>query len=148
MATFQTAIQHGPDTAEGIEADNSSSLPCAATRSSAGRARRPMTTPTMYYSGIGEATLYVGRDAAGAAPDERCCTALAEECERRGYHKLVGKIFTTNGPSIALVRASGWRDVGTHERHGPSTANGGTCWSSSCCWGRLAPTTEDSPVRP
>ncbi len=59
-----------------------------------------------------------GATPAGAAPDERCSTALAEECERRGYYKLVGKIFTTNGPSIALVRASGWRDVGTHERHG------------------------------
>ena len=44
--------------------------------------------------------------------------ALAEEAERRGYHKLVGKIFTSNEPSIALVRSCGWREVGVHRRHG------------------------------
>ena len=71
-----------------------------------------------YYSGVGEATLYVRRQARREGTGRALLAALAEEAERRSYHKLVGKIFTTNGPSIALVRASGWREVGLHERHG------------------------------
>ena len=59
-----------------------------------------------------------GATPAGAAPDERCSPPSPRRASGAAYYKLVGKIFTTNGPSIALVRASGWRDVGTHERHG------------------------------
>ena len=44
--------------------------------------------------------------------------AAAEAAEERGYHKLVGKIFASNSPSIALVKACGWREVGVHRRHG------------------------------
>jgi len=36
----------------------------------------------------------------------------------RGYHKLVGKIFTSNEPSISLVKSCGWHEVGVHRRHG------------------------------
>jgi L-amino acid N-acyltransferase YncA len=43
---------------------------------------------------------------------------LADGAARRGYHKLIGKIFTSNEPSIALVRSCGWRQVGVHHRHG------------------------------
>jgi L-amino acid N-acyltransferase YncA len=44
--------------------------------------------------------------------------AVAEAATERGYYKLVGKIFTSNAPSIALVEACGWREVGVHHRHG------------------------------
>jgi phosphinothricin acetyltransferase len=30
----------------------------------------------------------------------------------------VGKIFTSNTASIAMVLACGWREVGVHRRHG------------------------------
>ena len=43
---------------------------------------------------------------------------LAGAAADDGAHKLVGKIFTSNEPSIALVRALGWREVGVHRRHG------------------------------
>jgi L-amino acid N-acyltransferase YncA len=43
---------------------------------------------------------------------------LAQAAEHRGFYKLVGKIFTTNRPSITLVKRCGWREVGTHLRHG------------------------------
>ena len=71
-----------------------------------------------YYSGVGEATLYVGRDARRGGTGRALLEALAEEAELRGYHKLIGKIFTSNQPSIALVRSGGWREVGVHRRHG------------------------------
>jgi phosphinothricin acetyltransferase len=71
-----------------------------------------------YYAGIGEATLYVDRDARRSGVGRKLLEALASEAERRGYYKLTGKIFTTNAPSIALVRSLGWREVGVHRRHG------------------------------
>jgi phosphinothricin acetyltransferase len=78
----------------------------------------PYTEQHHYYEGVREATLYVAResrrDGAGSALLEELATQAATD----GAHKLVGKIFTSNGPSIALVRRLGWRQVGTHLRHG------------------------------
>jgi L-amino acid N-acyltransferase YncA len=71
-----------------------------------------------YYAGIGEATLYVERSARRSGAGQALLSALGREAEGRGYHKLVGKIFTSNRPSIALVRSCGWREVGVHRRHG------------------------------
>jgi L-amino acid N-acyltransferase YncA len=118
VATFQTAIQRAPDIAEAIEAGR---LVLVAVRddevvgwASVG----PYDDAHEYYSGVGEATLYVRRDARRGGTGSALLAAIAEHAEHRGYYKLIGKIFTTNGPSIALVRASGWREVGLHERHG------------------------------
>ena len=71
-----------------------------------------------YYASVGEATLYVDPEARRGGVARALLEALAHEAESRGYHKLVGKIFTRNAPSIALVRACGWREVGIHRRHG------------------------------
>jgi L-amino acid N-acyltransferase YncA len=71
-----------------------------------------------YYSGVGEATLYVDPGARRSGIGAALLDALADEAERRGYYKLIGKIFTSNRASIALVRACGWREVGVHRRHG------------------------------
>ena len=71
-----------------------------------------------YYSGVGEATLYVDPKARRGGVGVALLTGLAEEAKPRGYHKLVGKIFTSNEPSIALVKSCGWREVGVHRRHG------------------------------
>jgi L-amino acid N-acyltransferase YncA len=51
--------------------------------------------------------MYVERHARGAGVGKTLLNALAEAAERRGLYKLVGKIFTTNETSIALVGA--WR---------------------------------------
>lgn len=71
-----------------------------------------------YYAGVGEATLYVERDSRRAGVGATLLDALAVEAERRGYHKLIGKIFSSNEPSLALVRSCRWREVGLHRRHG------------------------------
>jgi L-amino acid N-acyltransferase YncA len=71
-----------------------------------------------YYAGVGEATLYVDPKARRGGAGRALLTAVADEAERRGYHKLVGKIFISNEPSIALVKSCGWREVGVHRRHG------------------------------
>jgi len=71
-----------------------------------------------YYAGVGEATLYVDRAARRGGAGRALLGALADEAGRRGHHKLIGKIFASNKPSIALVKSCGWRQVGVHQRHG------------------------------
>jgi L-amino acid N-acyltransferase YncA len=74
--------------------------------------------PAPYYIGIGEATMYVERSARRHGVGSRLLNELAAEASRRGLYKLVGKIFTTNIPSIELVKRCGYREVGVHRRHG------------------------------
>jgi L-amino acid N-acyltransferase YncA len=71
-----------------------------------------------YYDGVREATLYVEREARRAGVGRALLEALAEFAREAGAHKLVGKIFTSNEPSIAMIGELGWREVGVHERHG------------------------------
>jgi L-amino acid N-acyltransferase YncA len=71
-----------------------------------------------YYEGVREATLYVDREARRSGIGRELLAALADAATEEGAHKLVGKIFTSNEPSIALVKGLGWREVGTHLRHG------------------------------
>jgi len=118
VATFQTAIQQGPSIAEAIEGGRLVFVAARGDEVVGWASVAPYDDAHEYYSGVGEATLYVRRQARREGTGRALLAALAEKAERRGYHKLVGKIFTTNGPSIALVRASGWREVGLHERHG------------------------------
>ncbi len=71
-----------------------------------------------YYEGVREATLYVDRDARRTGVGRLLLDALANHAAQAGAHKLIGKIFTSNEPSIAMVGDLGWREVGVHERHG------------------------------
>jgi L-amino acid N-acyltransferase YncA len=70
------------------------------------------------YAGVGEAQVYVERVARGRGIASALIEALCEEAERRGYWKLIGKLFPENEASVALLRGRGFRDVGLHRRHG------------------------------
>jgi len=118
VATFQTRTQRPEELAERISsgalvlvAEQAASLVAWATVTAYDDAHD-------YYAGVGEATLYVERGSRRAGVGARLIEALAAEAERRGYYKLIGKIFTSNAPSIALMRSCGWREVGVHLRHG------------------------------
>jgi L-amino acid N-acyltransferase YncA len=118
VATFQTQMRHGSEITAEIE---SGRLVLVAERD--GRvvgwaSVGPYDDAHDYYSGVGEATLYVDPEARRGGTGRALLTALAEEAGRRGFHKLVGKIFTSNEPSTALVKSCGWREVGVHRRHG------------------------------
>jgi L-amino acid N-acyltransferase YncA len=71
-----------------------------------------------YYAGVGEAMLYVDRSVRRRGVGARLLDELATAAERLGFYKLVGKIFTSNEPSIRLISGAGWRIVGVHLRHG------------------------------
>ena len=62
--------------------------------------------------------MYVRRTARGRGVGRALLTELAASAETVGYWKLTGKLFTENDASLALVRRCGWREVGTHLRHG------------------------------
>lgn len=70
------------------------------------------------YDGVGEASIYIARDARGRGLGRELLRALEETCERNGYWKLIGLIFPENEASVALFNSEGWRDVGTFVRHG------------------------------
>jgi L-amino acid N-acyltransferase YncA len=74
--------------------------------------------PADYYAGIAECAVYVALDARGRGVGAELLEGLASEAPRAGIHKLVAKIFTSNEASIALFRRCGFREVGTHLRHG------------------------------
>jgi L-amino acid N-acyltransferase YncA len=118
MATFQTRARDAAEIAAQIAGH---ALVLVAQRSGGvvGWASvGPYDDPHDYYSGVGEATLYVDRDARRAGIGAALLDALAAAAEGQGYYKLIGKIFTSNQPSIALVKSCGWREVGVHRRHG------------------------------
>lgn len=70
------------------------------------------------YAGIGEASMYIDRDARGRHVGLNLAMALREEAVRQGYWKIVGLLMADNAPSIAFVEATGARVVGTFRNHG------------------------------
>jgi phosphinothricin acetyltransferase len=70
------------------------------------------------YAGVAEASVYVLVAARGRGAGTALARALAEKAERRGLHKLVGKLFVENEASRRLVARCGFREVGVHVRHG------------------------------
>lgn len=70
------------------------------------------------YAGIAEYSVYVDRAARGIGAGKAVLYSLLEECERRGFWKLVSRIFPENTASLALCRATGFTIVGTYRRHG------------------------------
>jgi L-amino acid N-acyltransferase YncA len=71
-----------------------------------------------YYATVGEATIYVARALRGAGIGSALIDALCATAGAAGFHKLVGKVFTTNATSIAMFERHGWIQVGIHRRHG------------------------------
>jgi L-amino acid N-acyltransferase YncA len=70
------------------------------------------------YAGVAECSVYVASTARGRGVGRALVEAVAAEAERRELHKLIGKLFPLNEPSLRLLRRCGFRDVGIHRRHG------------------------------
>jgi len=70
------------------------------------------------YDGVGEFSVYIHRGARGRGVGRLLLTQLIDEARRRGYWKLLSRVFPFNTASLALCRALGFREVGTYEKHG------------------------------
>ena len=70
------------------------------------------------YAGVADCSVYVRAAARGRGVGTRLIRDLAAAAEQHGFHKLVGKLFTTNQPSLHLVRRCDFREVGVHRAHG------------------------------
>ena len=70
------------------------------------------------YAGVGDFSVYVDRRARGRGLGRAAVEALIIECERRGFWKLVSRVFPENEASLALCRSLGFREVGVYRRHG------------------------------
>ena len=73
--------------------------------------------PRACYAGVADYSIYVARERRGQGFGRPTLLALLDECERRGYWKLVARIFPENTASLALARAVGFREVGVYRRH-------------------------------
>jgi phosphinothricin acetyltransferase len=73
--------------------------------------------PRPCYTGVGDFSIYVARARRGRGYGRATLSALIDECEQRGYWKLVSRIFSENEASLALCRAVGFREVGVYRRH-------------------------------
>jgi L-amino acid N-acyltransferase YncA len=69
------------------------------------------------YAGVAEFSIYVDRAARGEGVGRALLEELCVYAAGLGHHKLVSKIFPANGPSLALMRTCGFREVGLHQRH-------------------------------
>jgi L-amino acid N-acyltransferase YncA len=72
------------------------------------------------YRGVGEVSVYVAEAARGGGVGRALLDRLVARSEDSGYWTLEAGIFPENAASLRLHRASGFRDVGIHERHGES----------------------------
>lgn len=73
--------------------------------------------PRTCYAGIAEFSVYVAREARGRGAGRLALETLLHEAERRGFWKLVSRIFVENLVSRALMKRLGFREVGIYEKH-------------------------------
>jgi L-amino acid N-acyltransferase YncA len=74
--------------------------------------------PRAAYAGVAEFSIYVDRSARGQGVGRLALEALISEAERRGFWKLLSRIFPENAASRRLCATLGFREVGVYHRHG------------------------------
>lgn len=116
-STFETREREPAEIAERI-ASEAVFLVAEAAGRLAGFAATAPYSERQAYAGIAECSVYVDPELRGRGLGTELLGALAMEAERRGLHKLIGKVFASNEASMRLVADGGFRVVGIHERHG------------------------------
>jgi len=71
-----------------------------------------------FYEGVGEARVYISRSSRSQGLGRLLVGTLVKVAVEHGFHKVVGRIATSNQASRRLCRALGFREVGVHEKHG------------------------------
>jgi len=74
--------------------------------------------PRECYAGVADFSVYAARSARGRGAGRVAMEALMDAAAKAGFWKLVSRVFVENAASRTLLRAAGFREVGTYERHG------------------------------
>src|SRR5829696_5067617 len=74
-------------------------------------------SPRDCYARVAEFSIYAEAAVRGTGAARAALQGLIDACEQAGITKLIGKVFTVNGPSRGLCRKLGFREVGIHQRH-------------------------------
>ena len=119
QATFETVPRSSDDFAGPISDPASPPFLVAATADDVlGWARLTAYSTRDCYSGVGEASIYVGRASRGQGVGHGLLDELTSTAERSGFWKLLALVFPVNEASVGLFTGAGWREVGVHLRHG------------------------------
>ena len=117
-STFETREREPAEIAERIETERFPFLVAEIDGRIGGWAATSEYSGRGVYDGIAECSVYVDPDLRGRGMGTALLAALGEEAARRGFYKLIGKLFDSNEASAKLVERGGFRVVGTHLRHG------------------------------
>jgi L-amino acid N-acyltransferase YncA len=74
--------------------------------------------PRACYAGVAEFSVYVARDARGRGAGRAAMDRLISDARDAGFWKLVSRVFVENEASRRLLKAVGFREVGTYQKHG------------------------------
>ncbi|WP_119271957.1 arsinothricin resistance N-acetyltransferase ArsN1 family A [Taklimakanibacter deserti] len=69
------------------------------------------------YDGVREFSVYVAREGRGQGYGRAAMEALIADARKRGWWKLVSRIFPENHASRGLLKSLGFREIGTYEKH-------------------------------
>jgi L-amino acid N-acyltransferase YncA len=119
QATFETRLRSSDEILGWLDAGDRFPVIVAVYEGAvAGWARIARYSEREAYRGVAECQVYVhpGRRRLGVGA--ALANSIAAEAESKGYWKLIGRLFTSNDASIALVDRCGFRHVGVHLRHG------------------------------
>ena len=92
--------------------------------------------PRRAYAGIAETSVYVAKDARGQGLGRLALASVIDAAERKGFWKLVSRIFPENAASRRLCATLGFREVGVYHRHGKLDGVWRDASSSNGCWAR------------
>lgn len=138
LATFETELRSAPDILRWFD----EGFPIMVAEDEDGSvvawASAPQYRDRTAYSGVGEASVYVARDRRAGGFGRAVLQALLDECQARGFWKLVSRIFPENAASLAMCRALGFREVGVYRRHAQLDGNWRDCVIVERLLGRAA----------
>lgn len=69
------------------------------------------------YSGVAEFSVYVDERHQGHGVGQCLIEGLIAEAARRGYWKLLSRVFPENTACRRMLQRTGFREVGVYERH-------------------------------
>lgn len=73
--------------------------------------------PRACYEGVREFSVYAAREGRGKGFGKAALSELISESAKRGWWKLLSRVFPENAASRKLCASLGFREVGSYEKH-------------------------------